>query len=141
MSVSPLHWMTNEGSGTVVFPFLTLEGNLQPSQQTFEREVRAGVNGIGLWLTASRGEPFQIQTTLDCVSVAAAGTVFAAYRAAVTSKKDLYYVGALWGTIVVQRVSLVSIRKFNAAVGGVQGHTGGSGAMLVAAWTIETLYT
>lgn len=135
----PNHWMTAEGSGTVVFPFLTLTGVLVPSAPTFDREQRAGVDGIGLWLTGNRGEPFQIVTTLDCVSVAAASTAYAAYLAAILTKKDLYYAGALWGTIVVQKLSLPRIARFQSAVGGIQAWTGGSGAMLTTQWTIETL--
>jgi hypothetical protein len=139
--MTPNHWMTNEGSGTVVFPFLSLQGALLPSRPTAEREMRAGVDGIGLWLTGARGEPFQIQTILDCVSAAAAASAFAAYLAAIHTKKDLYYCSLLWGTIVVHDVVLVSIQKFGAAVGGIQSFTGGSGAILTAAWTIETLDT
>lgn len=135
----PNHWMTAEGSGTVVFPFLSLQGALLPTRETHEREQRAGVDGIGVWLTGSRGQPFSIQTTLDCVDLSAAGTAWAAYLNSVLTKKDLYYAGVLWGTILVQDVVLISMRKFQAAVGGVQGFTGGSGVMLTAQWMIETL--
>lgn len=137
--MTPLHWMTAEGNPTVVFPFLSLQGALMPSRPTYEREVRSGVDGVGLWLTGDRGQPFSITTTLDCISVAAAGTAFAAYGAALPSKKDLYYCSALWGTIAVLDVSLVSVRKFNVARGGIQSFTGGSGALLTVQWTIETL--
>jgi len=137
--MTPLHWMTAEGSGTVVFPFLSLQGPLMPTAPSFEREVRPGVNGIGIWDTGSRGQPFNLTTTLDCVSVAAAGTAYAAYLAAVLTKKDLHYCSALWGTVVIQAVTLQSIRKLQSAVGGIQSHTGGSGALLTVNWTIETL--
>lgn len=135
----PNHWMTAEGSGTVVFPFLSLQGQLVPTRAQFEREMRAGVNGIGLWLIGSRGDPFQITTTLDCASVAAASTAFASYVTANLTKKDLYYCGALWGTVVVQNCVMQSIRKFGTGVGGIQGWTGGSGALLTVQWTLETL--
>lgn len=137
--MSALHWMTAEGDATVVFPFTTMDGALIPAQQNFEREVRPGVNGVGLWQTGSRGEPFTITTQLDCVSVSAASTAFAAYLAAVLTKKDLYYLGALWGTVLVEKVVFVSIKKFAAGVGGIQGHTGGDGAVLTVQWVLETL--
>lgn len=137
--MSALHWMTAEGSGSVVFPFTTMDGVLVPASQSLEREVRPGVNGIGLWATGVRGEPFQITTQLDCVSVSAGLTAFAAYLAAVGSKKDLYYLEALWGTVLIHKVVFQSVRKFAAGVGGIQGHTGGSGAILTAQWMIETL--
>ena len=137
----PNHWMTAEGSGTVVFPFLTLQGALFPSRPTFDREQRAGVDGIGLWLTGNRGEPFSIVTTLDCASVSAAGTAFAAYLSAILTKKNLYYAGAFWATVMVQNVVLQRITAFRGAVGGIQGWTGGSGCLLVTQWTLETLDT
>ena len=137
--MTPLHWMTAEGSGTVVFPFLSMQGGLLPAQPTFDREQRAGVNGIGVWATGTRGEPFQITTTLDCADAAAAATALAAYGATVLSKKDLYYCGLLWGTVMIQKVTLGKIQKFDAAVGGINDFTGGSGAVLTAIWTIETL--
>lgn len=131
--------MTAEGSGTVVFPFLNISGPLLPTRPTFEREVRPGVNGIGIWSTGSRGEPFQVTTTLDVASIAAAGTALAAYITAILTKKDLYYCGALWGTVLIQHVVLVQIKTFKAGIGGVQAFTGGSGAILTVQWTLETL--
>lgn len=135
----PNHWMTAEGSATVVFPFLTIQGALLPTRPTFEREVRPGVNGMGVWSTGSRGEPFQLTTTLDCANVGAAGTALAGYLAAVLTKKDLYYCAALWGTVLVQNVVLQQIKTFQAGVGGVQAFTGGNGAILTVQWTLETL--
>ena len=135
----PNHWMTAEGSGTVVFPFLNISGPLLPTRPTFEREVRPGVSGIGVWSTGSRGEPFQVVTNLDCADVAAAGTALAAYLSAVLTKKDLYYCHALWGTVMVQNVVLQSIKTFAAGVGGIQVWTGGSGVILTVSWTLETL--
>lgn len=135
----PNHWMTAEGDGTVVFPFLSLQGSLMPVRPTFEREIRSGVNGIGIWNTGNRGEPFQITTLLDCADVDAAGTALAAYIAAVLTKKDLYYCGELWGTVIVQNVMLQDIKTFTAANGGIQGWSGGSGAILTVNWTLETI--
>lgn len=135
----PNHWMTAEGSATIVFPFLTIQGALVPSQPTADREVRPGVDGIGLWKTGNRGQPFQIETSLDCVSLAAAGTAYVAYLTAIHTKKDLYYCGLLWGTVVIHAVTLVGFRTFEAGVGGVQGFSGAAGTLLTAQWTIETL--
>lgn len=134
----PNHFMTAEGSATVVFPFLTIQGNLVPTHDRFEREVRAGVDGVGIWNVGSRGEPFTIQTMLDCVSESAAYTAFAAYRSAVLTKKDLYYAGALWGTMLIHSVQLIEVRKLGRMVGGIQGG-GSSGAALRVQWTLETI--
>lgn len=134
----PNHYMTAEGSATVVFPFLTINGALVPYHDRFEREMRAGVDGIGIWNTGNRGEPFEIQTTLDCTSESAAFTAFAAYVAAALTKKDLYYCGGLWGTVLVQSVRLIAVEKLGRMVGGIQGG-GSSGAYLRVSWTLETI--
>ena len=136
--MTPKNYMTAEGSATIVFPFLTMNGNLLPKHPRFEREVRAGVAGIGIWNVGSRGEPFNIQTMLDCVDEAAAATEFAAYVATMLSKKDLYYNGLLWGAVLIQAVQLVEIRKLGWMVGGIQG-VGSSGATLRVSWTLETV--
>ena len=137
--MTPLHYMTPENSSTILFPFLNLNGALVPSRRTFEREVRTGVDGIGIWYTGQRGEPFGVSTLLDCASVAAAGQVFAAYHASIMSKKNLYYCGAFWGTVLIHNVMLTEIRKLTRRVGGING-SGAGGAMLYAQWTIESLY-
>jgi hypothetical protein len=136
-----IHWMSPEGSTAKLFPFLTLNGSLVHWRPTFDREVRTGVNGVGIWATGKRGEPFGMSTVLDCNSVAAAGTAFAAYQAAIGTKKDLYYCGAKWGTILIHNVILTEVRKLTTRVGGIQNATGQSGAMLYAQWTIETLFS
>lgn len=137
--VTPFHYMTTENSSTILFPFLTLQGVLVPSRQTFEREIRPGVNGVGLWLTGKRGEPFKIATSLDCPTVAAAGQYFAAYHASIASNKNLYYAGAPWGTVLIHHVDMREVRKLTTRVGGING-SGSSGAMLYVEWTIETLH-
>jgi hypothetical protein len=138
--MTPLHFMTAENSNTILFPFLTLNGALVPSRPTFDREIRPGVNGVGLWATGQRGEPFGISTQLDCASVAAAGLVFKAYHASIMSKKNLYYCSVLWGTVLIHNVLLTEIRKLTRRVGGING-SGSGGAMLYVQWTLETLHS
>jgi len=135
----PYHWMSDERGSSVLFPFLTMQGTLLPAQPTFDRVIRPGVDGIAVWSMGSRGEPFSITTTLDCVSVAAAGAAFFAYGRAVLTKKDLYYCNGFWGTMMIQSVIMQSVTKFAAGVGGVQGFSGGSGALLTVQWQVETL--
>lgn len=137
--MSPLHYMTNVGNTSVLLPFLSLTGTLFPVRQTMEREVRAGVSGIGIWFTGNRGEPFDIATTLDCVSKSAADTAFGVYVATVGNTRDLWYGGTKWGTVLVHDVSLTRIDNIAAAVGGIQNFTGGSGALLAVNWKLETV--
>lgn len=131
--------MSAEGSGAVLFPFLSLQGTLFPSRQTFERVMRPGVDGIGVWATGKRGEPFQITTTLDCLTITAAGTAFNVYNNAILTKKDLYFAGKFWGTVMIQNVIMQNIRAFKSGVGGIQDWSGGSGVVLTVNWTLETL--
>lgn len=137
--VAPVHWMSAEGGSTVLFPFLTLQGSMMPAKATFDREIRTGVSGVGFWATGTRGEPFSISTSLDCNSEAAAATAFAAYHAAIGTKKDLYYCGIKWGTVFIHGVIATQIQKLKTRVGGIQNATGQSGAILTAQWNIESL--
>lgn len=137
--MTPRHYMTAEGSATVVFPFLKIEGSLTPVVKKLEREVRPGVDGIGIWLMGSRGEPFQISTSLDCTSLSALNAAFLTYVAAVGTKKDLYYATALWGTVLVHDVKMNPVRPIASGVGGINDFAGGSGVVLDVQWTVETL--
>lgn len=141
MAFTPKHWMAPDESSAILFPFLSMNGTMVHAQQTFEREVRPGVNGVAIWLTGRRGEPFQISTTIDCTSAANAGIAFAAYHAAIATKKNLYYCSALWGTILIHNVVIESMTAFRAGTGGIQNFSGGSGTLLRTSWTIETLYS
>lgn len=137
---TPIHWMSAPGSIIRLFPFLTLQGALVPSQPQFERETRPGVNGVGMWNMGSRGEPFGISTNLDCNDETAAGQMFAAYQASVGTRKDLHYCSKLWGTVFVHKVILTEMKKLTTRVGGIQNATGQAGAMLIVQWTIESLH-
>jgi glycerate kinase len=57
----------------------------------------------------------------------------------VLTKKDLYYCGGFWGTMMIQSVIMQGVTKFATGVGGIQDFSGGSGVLLTVQWQVETL--
>lgn len=134
------HWISNYQQTQVLFGFLEFNGALVPVHQQMERLVRPGTNGIGVIYTGKRGEPCSIQTKVDAISAQAAMNILSAYKSVIGTKKDLYYCGVFWGTVLVGNVQLLEVRKTATIVGGLNVPTAASGALLTAAWTLETLY-
>lgn len=134
------HWLSGYQQSPVLFGFLELTGALIPVTQQLERLVRPGTNGIGVVYTGKRGEPFTVQTRVDAAHTAAALTILAAYKSVVGTKKDLYYSRTFWGTVLIGNVSLINVERTATIVGGLNVPSAGSGAILTAAWTLETLY-
>ena len=132
------HWFTNEGSGTVVHPFLTLDGSLFGTATRPERVMYKGVDGIGFWFDGLRGKPFTIETSCDYASLALAGTAHGSYLSSIGTKKDLYYNGLLFGTVAVSDVELKQIQQLGTTVGGIN-VSGAAGVLIRATWTIEKL--
>ncbi|MBL8815272.1 MAG: hypothetical protein JNL58_04525 [Planctomyces sp.] len=132
-------WITAEGDLTHVLDFLNIQGIPTPTRQQFDRVSRPGVDGIGLWYTGERGEPFQIITVSDYASEANANSAFTAARAMVGGKRDLYWQNGLWGTVLIHAVSMQPKKYVKSAVGGQAISAGGSGFLLTLNWTMETL--
>ena len=132
-------WMTTEGSATHVLDFLNITGSPVPVREMFDRVMRPGIDGIGLWYTGARGEPFQIQTLSDYSSESNANTAYATAQAMVGQKRDLYWQNALWGTVLVHSVVAAPKKLVRVAYGGQQISAGGSGFMLTLNWTLESL--
>lgn len=137
---TPNHRLTMEGNGSTLYGFLEMTGQLLPAVPEMDRVIRTGVNGIGIWYTGSRGKPFTVQTMVDAANTSAAGSLMTAYRATVGTKKDLYYCGNFWGTVLVHDVQLGSIRATGRLVGGVNVLSAAAGAVLRVSWMLETLY-
>ena len=132
-------WITLEGNATHVLDFLDIQGIPTPTRETFERVIRPGVDGIGVWYTGERGEPFQITTISDYSSESNANAAFTTARGMVGFKRDLYWQNGLWGTVLVHAVTMQPKKLIRSAVGGQQITTGGSGFLLTLNWTMETL--
>ena len=132
-------WITTEGSATHVLDFLDLQGMPTPVRQMFDRVMRPGVDGIGIWYTGERGDPFQVQTISDYASEANANSAYATAQAMVGLKRDLYWQDGLWGTVLIHSVSAGPKKLVKSAVGGQAISAGGSGFLLTLNWTMETL--
>jgi hypothetical protein len=136
-------WFTLEGdpSTTVLFPFITLTGDMIAPADRPERVRYPGVDGVGLWFSGSCGSPFTMESLCDYATQTAARTAFASYVAKIGSKLDLYKNGILWGTVAVHDVTLKRVRTVATTVNGVNVTSGSAAALLTATWNIETLVT
>ena len=132
-------WLAAEGSSSVLHPFQTLSGDLIGTADRGERVVYKGVEGVGLWFTGERGKPFALRSMCDYGSVALATSAFSGYLNAVGTKKDLYYRGELFATVVVHDVTLNNVKAVGTVVGGINVADGNSGAILKATWNFEAL--
>ena len=62
------------------YAFITLRGQPDALKQRLEIVMRRGVNGVGLFRTGIRGEPFSLESAVDAASKAAARTYFRNYK-------------------------------------------------------------
>lgn len=140
MSALPSSAFTLPTSTNNLFPFIEIEGDLVPSADRPERVIYEGTDGVGFWFNGERGEPFTITSICDFTSKANAFTAFGSYLSKVGFELNLYYLGSLWGAILVHDVTLSSVKQLATIVGGINTSNGSSGALLRATWKIETKY-
>lgn len=130
-------YFTEEGVGTVLFPFLSMTGALQPTRVQFERVIYPGVNGIGIWSTGTRGEPFSVTTEADAANAAGAATLIAAYLSTISGTLDLYRAGISYGTVLVHNVIEERVKQLGRTIGGNVVSSGSSSFLVVCQWTLE----
>lgn len=118
--------------GAVVF--FSIDMPATAAAQQVELESRSGVDGLAIWLTGSRGEPFDITTTIDLVgTLATAQTVMNTYRAMKAGGPyTLTRASTALGSVVVIDVKPISDELVVTAVGGVNG----GNVLLTARWTL-----
>ena len=107
--------------GPVVF--FTIDMPATAAAQQVELESRSGVDGLAIWRTGSRGEPFEITTTIDLVgTLATAQTVLNAYRALQGGGPyTLTRAGTALGSVVVLSVKPAGDELVVNAIGGING--------------------
>lgn len=137
----PSSWLSPTGSSAVLFPFISLEGDLIPVADRPERVIYEGVDGIGLWFDGARGEPFTVKTICDFATQAAALGQFGAYKSWIGFALNLYFQSAFWGPVIVHDVTFNGAKKLGRTVGGINVLSGSSAVMLSATWKLETLLT
>ena len=129
-------FMTVRDSATVVFPFVSLSGDLVPKRRQLERVMRPGVEGIGLLRHANRGQPFSVSTFVDVLDDAAVTATRQAYLAARGTVLDLYWQGVLFDHVLIHDVRTGPWRVISGSVGGeVQNST----RALPAIWQLEAV--
>jgi len=122
------------------FSFVALSRAFSRPMQHIEREIKPGKDGVSMWRTGKRGEPFELLSFADVADVAAAQSLLAAYEDAVGGDP----VAATWadedfdGSLFIHRVMPPpgGLRKTLLAVGGL---LGSSHAYLRAIWLVEPL--
>lgn len=122
----------------VLFPFLHLTGDIAGIQQQLEVIERPGVNGVGVYLTGLRGEPFGMESSCDYGTRAAAWQAYAAYVSRVGTRLSLYkYGGQYLGDFLVMKVTMKPLKNASAANGGINLTDGYSGVVLQCSWQLR----
>lgn len=102
------------------YPVAAMTNDVQLSGNTVEAIHRPGIHGHDWREIGVRGEPFQIQTVIDCVNSAAASAVKIAYRA---TRGNLISVtdprGAVWTNLMVLDVKFLQTQTGYFVRGGV----------------------
>lgn len=137
--MTPIAYLTAVDTASPVVSFLTFAGTIRPVQQTFDRVVRRGVNGIGIIYTGQRGQAFSIKTSIDFATVGMAQSAFAQHRAFTGNRLDLYYRGTKLGAVLVTNVDQDSIDRTGRFVNGINVDGVVSAALLRETWTLEIL--
>ena len=109
-----------------------------PAKQ-WQMEARSGVNSVTLFDTGARGEPYQCRTIVDCLSLADASALVAAYYESVNSNElvQVVYAGRL-SPVLYKVVSVVTTRM-NKIAGGVGGVNATSTAILECQWILQPI--
>jgi len=110
-------------------------------QEITESEVRAGVDGVSVILLGKKCVPFQMESGVDVSSFSDAMAKQAAYNAMVGQIKNLIWNGREYlqdhgCRYVVLHVSNIRIIRLTAAVGGLQGTSGGQRYFVRATWDL-----
>lgn len=63
-----------------IHQFLSLDEAIDPPGESVDVVVRKNVDGVGLFLTGKRGQPFTLTSTVDQVDLTTAGDTMIAYK-------------------------------------------------------------
>lgn len=118
------------------YPFIEMSMLPLGSKQTTEIESRPGVDGTYIWLTGTRGEPFEVITFVDTDGVLASTELIRQYELLIGLPQPVMFAGtALPKLHCVLNVRPVPgmVREIVAGVGGTGGTSYG---ICVAQWTL-----
>lgn len=122
------------------FEFISLSMVPLPPAQQLQIETRAGVDGVALWRTGVRGEPFIVQSFVDVPNLTQAQVLYDTYRTLIGADPvTLIFADIPWADpVVVLNVRPIpnEIRAILLGVGGVAGNFGPSGATCACQWDL-----
>jgi hypothetical protein len=119
------------------FGFIKLSRPASFGMTRLEREVRPGVDGVTVWNTAWRAEPFQLLSVTDCENVGDARATLRAYEQIVgEGPVELWFGNQFDSNVIVHSVVPIDDGTYQTLLG-VGGRLGTSFGMLHAAWTLE----
>lgn len=105
----------------------------------WQREARAGVTGVTLFDTASRAEPWQPTSIVDCVDLATAASLYNQYLELVNSDNAVPVVYAGLVSPLNYKAIGVIVKRMSKTAGGVGGISGISNAILECNWTLQAI--
>lgn len=122
---------------SVVFRFITLNGTPLAVKRETQVITRQGVPGVGHKLQQFRGEPYQLTSEVDVLTVAAAEALRSLYWARRTKQLDLHFQGSFFHTVYIYDCEVAPFVVGGAAAGGLQD----GGVMVKASWKLRGLVT
>lgn len=120
------------------FTFIALLGNPVPPKGQPQVIARPGVDGVGIWRSGKRGEPFKMVSQVDAPSMRVARNAMAAYVASIEQnpvaliQDDYDYSSEGWKVVVLDVVQ----RQCHAIISAVGGINPPSLAYLEAEWAL-----
>lgn len=119
------------------YPMITMSMVPIGQKQTTDLEIRPGVDGVYVWLTGTRGEPFEVQTVTDVNSAQDAVVLMQFYEALVGTVVPVMF--ANW--IMPKQYVVLNVRPIpdqcRQVLVGIGGTGGGpSYGILAASWTL-----
>ena len=123
------------------FQFIALQGHPIPPREQPEVISRGGVDGVGVWRTGKRGEPFELVSQVDVASMDGARRLFKQYvdtiaQDPVVLVQDNYdYSAEGWKVVVLD----VQQRQRHAIISAVGGLNSPSRAFLECAWKLVAI--
>jgi hypothetical protein len=123
------------------FQFFSLSRPPSLPKQRTEREVRPGTDGVSLWRTGRRGEPFTVNSSRDVSSIEAAVLFLTSYQAFQGGDPvEIVWADHEYQSLLVYVHDVEPIEdRTHAVLLGIGGVNGTSGAILRCTWVLEPI--
>lgn len=119
------------------YPMITMSMVPIGRKQTTDLETRPGIDGVYVWLTGTRGEPFEVQTVTDIQSATDSIQLLQLYEAMVGTVQPVMF--ANW--VMPKKYTVLNVRPIpeqcRQVLLGIGGTTNGTSyGILAASWTL-----